>query len=74
LDPTSERQIVAALRQSRPCRTFVLITHRLTLASSADLVLFLNGGRLIAVGPHAEILHHSQAYRRYWSGQSTKAS
>ncbi len=67
LDPISEGQIIAALRQSRPCRTIVLITHRLALASLADVVLFLKAGRLIAAGPHAEILDRSETYRRYWS-------
>jgi ABC-type multidrug transport system fused ATPase/permease subunit len=70
LDPTSERQIVNALREGRPSRTLILITHRLALASSADLVLFLQAGRLIATGPHAQILRQSEAYRRYWSGQT----
>ncbi|WP_116246874.1 ABC transporter ATP-binding protein [Nocardiopsis sp. FIRDI 009] len=55
LDTATERQVDRALaREVRP-GTRVVIAHRLSTAARADLVVWLEGGRVRAVRGHAEL-------------------
>ncbi|WP_159945725.1 MULTISPECIES: ABC transporter ATP-binding protein [unclassified Nocardiopsis] len=55
LDTATERQVERALASEvRPC-TRVVIAHRLSTAARADLVVWLDGGRVRAVRTHAEL-------------------
>jgi ATP-binding cassette subfamily C protein CydD len=49
LDPDAEAAVVSALRVATVGRTVVVATHSPTVASSADLVLSLDGGRVHAL-------------------------
>jgi ABC-type transport system involved in cytochrome bd biosynthesis fused ATPase/permease subunit len=64
LDAESEAHIADALRRLMAGRTVVVIAHRLHLATAADQVIVLEGGRVAAVGPHAALLAHDGTYRR----------
>ncbi|MDP9389292.1 MAG: ABC transporter ATP-binding protein/permease, partial [Actinomycetota bacterium] len=44
----------------------VVIAHRLSTAERADRVVVLERGRVVAGGPHDEVLRSSPAYRRMW--------
>lgn len=57
LDTATERQVDRALaRQVRP-GTRLVIAHRLSSAARADLVVWLEGGRVRAVGAHGDLWH-----------------
>jgi ATP-binding cassette subfamily B protein len=45
-------------------RTTLLITHRLSQIRSADLILLMKNGRLIAQGTHEELMTESAVYRQ----------
>ena len=62
LDTATEAEIAAALTGSTTGRTRLIVTHRTTTAARADLVAWLDGGRVRAFGPHAE-LWADPAYR-----------
>jgi ATP-binding cassette subfamily B protein len=62
LDEENERAVVEALERLADGRTTFLITHDLTLASRADLILYLEGGRLLERGSHAELLGAGNRY------------
>jgi ATP-binding cassette subfamily B protein len=51
LDTVTERAVTAELGS----RTRVIATHRTAVASRADLVIWLEAGRVRAVGPHAQL-------------------
>jgi ATP-binding cassette subfamily B protein len=55
LDDASERKVVEALRKLTRGRTTVLVTHDMKLATRADLVLYLEGGRIVESGSPAEL-------------------
>ncbi|MGW2731754.1 ABC transporter ATP-binding protein, partial [Streptomyces sp. NPDC001494] len=55
LDTVTEHQITEALLSSRAGPTRLLIAHRTATAARADAVAWLDGGRVRAVGPHAEL-------------------
>jgi ABC-type multidrug transport system fused ATPase/permease subunit len=74
LDSESERQIQAALGSLRADRTMLVIAHRLSTVVAADLILVLEGGRLVEHGTHAELLGRGGAYAQFWRLQSEGAA
>jgi ATP-binding cassette, subfamily B, bacterial len=62
LDEENERAVLDALERLALGRTTFLITHDLRLAAGADLILYLEKGRVLERGTHAELM---QAGRRY---------
>ncbi len=63
LDAESEAKVQEALGRLMAGRTSFLITHDLQAAANADLVLLLEGGRIVAQGRHDELLSKSERYR-----------
>jgi ABC-type multidrug transport system fused ATPase/permease subunit len=45
------------------------MTHRLRVAQTADRVIVLDGGRLVAIGDHAALLAAGGLYARLWRRQ-----
>ena len=72
LDVQSEQAILALLQQLRGEHSLIMIAHRETLAASADQVLFLQQGHLVASGHHPTLLASHPAYRQLW-GHSQQA-
>jgi ATP-binding cassette, subfamily B, bacterial len=64
LDVESEARIQEALDRLMAGRTSFLITHDLHAVANADLVLLLEGGRVVEQGHHDELLERSARYRR----------
>jgi ATP-binding cassette, subfamily B, bacterial len=54
LDMVTEMKIRQALLDDRR-RTRLIITHRVTTAAKADLIVWLEAGRVRAVGTHHEL-------------------
>ncbi len=50
-------------------RTTVIIAHRLSTILHADRIAVMNGGRLVAVGTHRELLRDCELYARLASLQ-----
>ena len=64
IDSNTEDQIQRAMRRILEGRTTLLITHRLSQIRSADQILLMKNGRLIAQGAHDELMATSLAYRQ----------
>ncbi|MFD6919681.1 ATP-binding cassette domain-containing protein [Streptomyces sp. NPDC059944] len=52
LDTVTQREVERALAQDVRAGTRLLVAHRLSTAAGADLVLWLEKGRIRGVGPH----------------------
>ena len=63
LDNESESLIQTALDASRIGRTTFVVAHRLSTIESADTVLVMDEGRVVAAGSHANLLEHEPIYR-----------
>jgi ABC-type multidrug transport system fused ATPase/permease subunit len=64
VDAHTEARIAARLRDHRAGRTTVVTSSSPLMLDAADVVAFLDGRRIVAVGTHVELLATSPAYRR----------
>ncbi len=63
LDNESESLIQRALDASRAGRTTFVVAHRLSTIESADTVLVMDEGRVVAAGSHSSLLEQEPIYR-----------
>ena len=63
LDNESESLIQSALDASRAGRTTFVVAHRLSTIESADTVLVMDEGRVVAAGSHSSLLEREPIYR-----------
>ena len=64
VDTRTEETILRNLRQTRAGKTTILIAHRISTIAKMDKILFLDEGRLVAVGTHDELYETNGAYRK----------
>ena len=64
VDTKTEQTILENLRQTRAGKTTILIAHRISTVEQMDKILFLENGRLTAVGPHEELYATCPEYRK----------
>ena len=64
VDTKTEQTILENLHETRAGKTTILIAHRISTVERMDKILFLENGRLAAVGPHEELYTACPAYRK----------
>ena len=69
LDPESEQVIKQNLRAIARGRTVLIISHRLSIVSSADKILVLDNGERTAFDSHRNLLQQPGTYRDFWRQQ-----
>jgi ATP-binding cassette subfamily B protein len=70
LDPESEALVNANLAQMAKGRTMVIVSHRLSSLTGCDAILVLDQGRVLDIGPHAELLDRCPTYQQLWHQQN----
>lgn len=72
VDMETEKYLQEQLRQlDFPC-TKIIIAQRISSIEDADLILVLDGGKIIERGTHRELLRHKGFYRHIWAIQNSK--
>ena len=64
VDTKTEETILHNLRETRAGKTTILIAHRISTIAKMDKILFIDDGRLEAVGTHDELYENNPAYRK----------
>lgn len=66
LDVASERSVMEALRRLMADRTTLIIAHRLSTARVADRIAVMDGGAIVEIGSHDELLSAGGRYARMY--------
>ena len=69
LDAESERLVQRAISNLVRNRTTIVIAHRLSTIRRADVIVVMEGGRIIEMGTHSELLSHGGQYRKLYELQ-----
>ena len=64
VDTRTEKIILDNLKTSRAGKTTLLIAHRISTVEQLDKIVFIEDGRVEAVGPHDELYRSCAEYRR----------
>ena len=63
LDARNEAALRAAIATAADRRTLIVVAHRLSTVVDSDLIVVIEAGRVVAAGPHRELLDASPLYR-----------
>jgi ATP-binding cassette subfamily B multidrug efflux pump len=69
VDTRTEVLIQEAMNRLRSQRTSFVIAHRLSTIRGADMILVMDGGRIVEQGNHDELLAHDGPYSRLFNAQ-----
>ncbi|RFS82199.1 ABC transporter ATP-binding protein [Actinomadura spongiicola] len=67
LDPVNEAAVHDGIDRLMAGRTVVMVAHRLRTVQRADHIVFLDGGRVVEQGTHAELLRRGGRYADFWT-------
>ena len=70
LDPESEALVNANIARMAAGRTMLIISHRLSSLAGCDAILVMDQGRVIDIGPHADLLQRCPIYQHLWHQQN----
>jgi subfamily B ATP-binding cassette protein MsbA len=66
LDSVSEALVQKALDGLMKDRTTIIVAHRLSTVRGADRIVVLEGGRILAVGRHEELIESNAVYSKLY--------
>lgn len=64
VDTDTEKVILKNLKENRAGKTTILIAHRISTVKSMDKIIFVDDGKVTAVGSHEELLKTCPEYER----------
>jgi len=70
VDTRTDALIRKALLTSIPDTTKIIIAQRVSSVETADQILVMDGGRIVAAGTHRELLETSKIYREVYESQN----
>ena len=69
LDPENEIAVQNAINELVTNKTVVLIAHRLKTIQNADKIVVLDGGEVVEIGTHDELIRSRGVYEKLWKMQ-----
>jgi ABC-type multidrug transport system fused ATPase/permease subunit len=69
VDADSEHRIHQAMEEFMRQRTSLMIAHRFATVLSADLIVVMNAGEIVDIGPHDELLARCKLYAHLYRTQ-----
>ncbi len=74
VDTKTDALIRRAFKEEIPDTTKIIIAQRVSSIEHADKIVVLDGGKIVAVGNHAELMQTSEIYREIYEVQTKKTS
>ena len=71
IDSKTEMGIQASLKELAEGRTTFVIAHRLSTVVDADLIVFLENGRIAEFGSHDDLVRKGGKYKELWEIQTS---
>jgi ATP-binding cassette subfamily B protein len=69
LDSKTDLEIRQSLRKNTSNQTMLIITHRITTAKEADLIIVIDKNKVEAIGTHDSLSHQEGLYKNLWDIQ-----
>ena len=63
VDTKTEKNILDNLTANRKGKTTILIAHRITTIEKMDKIIFIDDGKVAAIGKHAELIENCPEYK-----------
>lgn len=63
VDTKTEEQVISNLKELRKGKTTIIIAHRISTIKSADQIIFIENGEVLAKGTHEELYNTCKMYR-----------
>jgi len=73
VDADSEAKIHRAIEEIMQDRTTFIIAHRFSTVVAADMIVVMEGGRIVAQGQHEKLMQKSSVYQGLYETQLIKA-
>ncbi|MBQ2740549.1 MAG: ABC transporter ATP-binding protein [Clostridia bacterium] len=73
VDTKTEQVLLQNLRKERAGKTTILIAHRISTIEQMDKILYIEDGRVVAVGTHEQLLETCPAYKTMTELQKLEA-
>ena len=70
VDTRTDAMIRAAMRTYIPSTTKIIIAQRISSVEDADRTIVLDGGRIIAIGNHKQLMESCEIYREIYTTQN----
>jgi len=73
IDADSEAKIHRAIEEIMHDRTCIIIAHRFSTVITADIIVVMDAGRIVAQGQHSELMNTCRLYQSLYETQLVKA-
>ena len=70
VDTKTDAMIRKAFREYLPETTKIIVAQRVASVEDADRILIMDGGRIVAIGNHAELLASNPIYQEIYESQN----
>ena len=70
IDTRTEQKIQSAFNKMMKGRTTFVVAHRLSTIREADIILFVNDGRIVEQGNHSQLLQKNGFYAKLYRSQT----
>lgn len=72
LDPSTTKKIMNLLNDLKSDHTVLIITHNKEIMINSDELVFLDKGKVIGKGNHAELIKSNEVYKKFFSESEVK--
>lgn len=70
VDATTEKNIIANLKETRNGKTNIIVAHRFSAIKDADKIIVLEDGKIIAIDKHSKLMEKCEWYKRQFHKQN----